>query len=72
MLDQLFDKMALLRMQTVQQNLKVLEIRSEHRQIYEAIVQRNHEEAFTALSNHLMSSQARVIHEIEQLQNQQS
>ena len=72
LLDQLFDKMALLRMQTVQQNLKVLEIRSEHRQIYEAIVQRDYEAAFTALNNHLMSSQARVIREIEQLQSQQT
>lgn len=71
LLEQLFDKMALLRMQTVQQNLKVLEIRSEHRQIYEAIVKRDYEAAFTALSNHLMSSQARVIREIEQLQSQQ-
>ena len=72
LLDQLFDKMALLRMQTVQQNLKVLEIRSEHRQIYDAIVQRDYEAAFTALSNHLMFSQARVIREIEQLQSQQT
>jgi DNA-binding GntR family transcriptional regulator len=72
LLEQLFDKMALLRMQTVQQNLKVLEIRSEHRQIYEAIAQRNPEKAIAAISNHLMSSQARVIREIEQLQNQQS
>jgi DNA-binding GntR family transcriptional regulator len=72
LLDQLFDKMALLRMQTVQQNLKVLEIRSEHRQIYDAIVQRDHKKALEALTNHLMSSQARVILEIEQLRNQQS
>ena len=72
LLEQLFDKMALLRMQTVQQNLKVLEIRSEHRQIYEAIVKRDYEAAFTALSNHLMSSQDRVIREIEQLQSQQT
>ena len=71
LLDQLFDKMALLRMQTVQQNLKVLEIRSEHRCIYDAIVQRDYDAAIAALSNHLMSSQARVMREIEQLQSQQ-
>jgi DNA-binding FadR family transcriptional regulator len=71
LLDQLFDKMALLRMQTIQQNLKVLEIRSEHRQIYNAIAQGNHEEALAAICSHLLSSQARVIHEIEQLQNAQ-
>ena len=70
LLDQLFDKMALLRMQTVQQNLKVLEISSEHRRIYKAIVERNHELALVALTDHLMFSQARVIREIEQMQNQ--
>jgi len=70
LLDQLFDKMALLRMQTVQQNLKVMEIRTEHRQIYEAIVQKNSEKALEALSNHLLSSQARVIREIEQISSQ--
>lgn len=70
LLDQLFDKMALLRMQTVQQNLKVLEIRSEHRRIYKAIVERDYELALAALTDHLMSSQARVIREIEQMQNQ--
>lgn len=70
LLDQLFDKMALLRMQTVQQNLKVMEIRSEHRQIYEAIVQKNPERALEALTNHLLSSQVRVIREIEQISSQ--
>ena len=70
LLDQLFDKMALLRMQTVQQNLKVLEISSEHRRIYKAIVERDYELALAALTDHLMSSQARVIREIEQMQNQ--
>ncbi len=72
LLDQLFDKMALLRMQTVQQNLKVLEVSLEHRQIYDAISQRNPEKALAAVTNHLMSSQARVIREIEQLQSQQT
>jgi DNA-binding GntR family transcriptional regulator len=68
LLDQLFDKMALLRIQTIQQNLQVLEIRSEHRQIYEAIAQRNVEEALIAIRDHLTCSQNRVILEIEQLQ----
>ncbi|MDX2255364.1 MAG: GntR family transcriptional regulator [Pseudanabaenaceae cyanobacterium bins.39] len=71
LLDQLFDKMALLRMQTIQQNLKVLEIRSEHRHIYTAIVNRDHEKALSSICNHLISSQERVIREIEQLQSQQ-
>ena len=68
LLDQLFDKMALLRIQTVQRNLQVLEIRSEHRQIYAAIAQRNVEQALAAICDHLTSSQNRVILEIEQLQ----
>jgi DNA-binding GntR family transcriptional regulator len=72
LLDQLFDKMALLRMQTVQQNLKVLEVSSEHRRIYKAIADNNSEAALEAITNHLMSSQARVIREIEQLQSQQA
>ena len=66
LLDQLFDKMALLRLQTIQQNLQVLEIRSEHRQIYEAIVQHNSEQALAAIQEHLTASQNRVILEIEQ------
>lgn len=72
LLDQLFDKMALLRMQTVQQNLKVLDICSEHRYIYEAIVQSDADCALAAISKHLLSSQTRVIREIEQLQSQQA
>lgn len=72
LLDQLFDKMALLRMQTVQQNLKVLDICSEHRYIYEAIAQSDSEYALAAIRKHLLSSQTRVIREIEQLQSQQT
>jgi len=72
LLDQLFDKMALLRVQTIQQNLKVLEIRSEHRQIYEAIAQHDYQKALQSLTEHLISSQVRVIHEITQLQKKQS
>lgn len=68
LLDQLFDKMALLRIQTVQRNLQVLEIRSEHRQIYEAIAQRNVKKALASIRTHLTSSKNRVIAEIEQLQ----
>jgi len=65
LLDQLFDKMALLRIQTIQQNLQVFEIRSEHRQIYAAIAQRNSEQALAAIHEHLTASQNRVILEIE-------
>ncbi|MCA6574197.1 MAG: GntR family transcriptional regulator [Pseudanabaena sp.] len=65
LLDQLFDKMALLRIQTIQQNLQVLEIRTEHHQIFAAIAQRNSEQALTAIRNHLTASQNRVILELE-------
>lgn len=65
LLDQLFDKMALLRIQTIQQNLQVLEIRAEHRQIYAAIAQRNSDQALAAIREHLTASQNRVILELE-------
>lgn len=65
MLDQLFDKMMLLRIQTIQQNQKVLEIRSEHRRIYEAVAQRDPELADRMMRNHLMAAQERVIEELK-------
>ncbi|MDF0552554.1 GntR family transcriptional regulator [Kamptonema sp. UHCC 0994] len=68
LLDQLFDKMALLRIRTMQQNPGVLEIRSEHRRIYLAVVERNQELAAAAIKEHLIASKARVVREIKQLQ----
>ncbi|GAB4229644.1 MAG: GntR family transcriptional regulator [Elainellaceae cyanobacterium] len=67
LLDQVFDKMALLRTQTTHHNPNVLEIRLEHRQIYEAIAQRNMAIATQAIQTHLIASKARVIEEIQQL-----
>jgi DNA-binding GntR family transcriptional regulator len=67
LLEQVFDKMQLLRIQTMQHNPKVLEIRVEHRQVYEALVQRDAEAAQDAIKRHLISSKARVIQEIQQL-----
>lgn len=69
-LDQVFDKMALLRVQTTRHNPRVLEIRSEHRQIFEAIAQRNTEAAVQAIQDHLVASKARVIQEVESLQSE--
>ncbi|MEO1340648.1 MAG: GntR family transcriptional regulator, partial [Cyanobacteria bacterium J06635_13] len=40
LLEQVFDKMALLRVQTTKHNPQVLEIRLEHREVYEAIALR--------------------------------
>lgn len=70
LLDQVFDKMQLLRIQTIQRNPEVLEVRVEHRQIYEAVCDRNPHLAAQAIKTHLIASQQRVIQEIQQLQQQ--
>lgn len=60
LLDQVFDKMALLRIQTIEQNREVLEIRCEHRHIYEQLMSRNPDLAVQAVVDHLNSAQERV------------
>lgn len=67
LLDQVFGKMALLRAQTTRHNPRVLEIRSEHRRIFEAIAQRDRVAATAAIQAHLVSSKARVVQELEAL-----
>jgi DNA-binding GntR family transcriptional regulator len=67
LLDQVFDKMQLLRIQTIKHNPKVLEICVEHRKIYDAIVAGNAELAVRAIQEHLLASKHRVIQEIQQL-----
>ena len=69
LLEQVFDKMALLRVQTTKHNPLVLEIRLEHREIYEAIALRDSEMARATVKLHLMSSKARVVKELEIIQN---
>ncbi|HIK39553.1 GntR family transcriptional regulator [Thermoleptolyngbya sp. M55_K2018_002] len=76
LLDQVFDKMALLRVQTTRRNPRVLEIRQEHRQIFETIQTgwRSRSEAdisaaVAAIRTHLIASQARVTQEVENLQH---
>lgn len=71
LLDQLFDKMILLRIQTMLNNPQVLEVRWEHRQIYDAIVQRDAKAAIQAIEDHLMASQARVVRELAQIHQAQ-
>lgn len=66
-LDQVFDKMALLRLRTMEHNPEVLEIRSEHRRIYQAVRDRDPVAATQAIQYHLISSKERVIQEIKQL-----
>ncbi|PSN18053.1 GntR family transcriptional regulator [filamentous cyanobacterium CCP5] len=64
LLDQLFDAMALLRIQTLKQNPSVLEIRLEHRQVYEAIARRDAATAIAQMQLHLLASKTRVVEEI--------
>ena len=69
LLEQVFDQMALLRVQTTKHNPQVLEIRLEHREIYEAIALRDSDLAQATVKLHLMSSKARVVEELESIQN---
>ena len=69
LLEQVFDKMTLLRVQTTKHNPQVLEIRLEHREIYDAIALRDSELAQKTIKLHLMSSKTRVVKELEIIQN---
>lgn len=68
LLDQVFDKMMLLRLRTMQHNPRVLEIRTEHRRIYQAIRDRDVLVAVQAIQEHLTASKERVIQEIQQIE----
>ncbi len=72
LLKQVFDKMALLRVQTTKHNPQVLEIRLEHRQVYEAIAAKNLELAQKMVKEHLTASKARVVRELEIINNIES
>lgn len=65
MLDQLFDKMMLLRIQTIQQNQNVLDIRAEHRLIYDAVAQQDLKVAAEMMKHHLIAARERVIEELK-------
>jgi DNA-binding FadR family transcriptional regulator len=53
-------------------NPAVLEVRWEHRQIYDAILDRDADRAVTAVQEHLIASQLRVVSELEQIQQAQN
>ena len=72
LLEQVFDKMALLRVQTTQHNPQVWEIRLEHRQIFEAIANKNADLARQSIEQHLTASKARVVGEMEIMKNQET
>lgn len=74
LLDRVFDKMTLLRVQTTRHNPRVLEVRSEHRNIYQAIFQSRQSgeaadlaKALQAVQHHLAASRFRVSREVCQL-----
>ena len=69
LLEQVFDQMRLLRVYTTQHNPGVLEIRLEHRQIYDAIASKDTDLAQTTIKEHLIASKARVVRELEIINN---
>lgn len=69
LLEQVFDKMLLLRLQTTHHNPQVMEIRVEHRRIVDAIVQGSEEKAVEAIEGHLVASKIRVVREVQDMQN---
>ncbi len=70
LLDQVFDKMQLLRIQTLNQDPTVLEIRIEHRQVYEAVAAKQIDQALQAINNHLTASKQRVQIALHQIHKQ--
>ncbi|NER82930.1 MAG: GntR family transcriptional regulator [Leptolyngbya sp. SIO1D8] len=68
LLDQVFDKMMLLRVQTTRNNPKVLDICTEHRKIHRAIESRSLTAATEAIETHLEASKQRVIATLQALQ----
>ncbi|MBE9062166.1 GntR family transcriptional regulator [cf. Phormidesmis sp. LEGE 11477] len=72
LLEQVFSKMALLRLTTTYQNPDVLEIWAEHEQIVAAIVQRDSQAAAIAVRNHLVASKMRVVQALQGLKTEAS
>jgi DNA-binding GntR family transcriptional regulator len=68
LLDQVFDKMTLLRAQTTRHDPQVLEIRCEHRAIYEAIAARKAAVAIAAIESHLVASRDRVVAAVKRIE----
>jgi DNA-binding GntR family transcriptional regulator len=64
LLEQVFDKMLLLRIQTMKRNPQVLEVRVEHRRIYDVIVKHDPNEAIDAIVEHLTAAKIRVVNEV--------
>lgn len=67
LLDQVFDKMTVIRVHTLKQNRQVLNIHSEHQQIYLALVNKDAEKAIKAITNHLTTAKQRVTQEMRKI-----
>jgi DNA-binding GntR family transcriptional regulator len=67
LLDRVFDQMMLLRVQTTRHNPRVLEIRHEHRTIFEAIAQRDADKAVQVMVEHLQASKVRTVRELQNI-----
>ena len=65
LLEQIFSKMALLRLTTTYQDPDVLEIWAEHERIVSAIEQRDAQAAATAVRDHLVASKLRVVEALQ-------
>lgn len=72
LLEQVFSKMALLRLTTTYQNPDVLEIWAEHERIVEAVVRRDPQAAAIAVRNHLVASKMRVVQALQGLNSEAS
>jgi DNA-binding GntR family transcriptional regulator/transposase-like protein len=69
LLEQLSSQTRLLRIQTLSDNLDIIRIHAEHRQIYEAIAKRDIETAVQAITEHLTASQQRIVQIFQQLES---
>jgi DNA-binding GntR family transcriptional regulator len=69
LLEHLFSKMALLRVQTTQHNPRVLDIYTEHYGVYDAIRHQDVEQATRMVQQHLLESRHRVLTEIKQMRS---
>ena len=67
LLEQIFSKMALLRLTTAYQNPRVLEIWAAHERIVEALENRDPQAAAIAVRNHLIASKSRVVHSLQSI-----
>ncbi|MGC1308733.1 MAG: GntR family transcriptional regulator [Phormidesmis sp.] len=72
LLEQIFGKMALLRLTTTYRNPEVLEIWAEHEKIVDALVNRDARSAAMAVRDHLVASKARVVQELQGLHSEVS